>query len=281
MRSYRPLFISLVARQAARHKTRTSLTVLSVAFGVAVVVAVRIANTSAIASFNGAANVVAGGTAVEVVSKGEGLDDSMLTYVRRIRGIASVSPMIVGSLTHEATQTAYDFVGIDFVSALGLAGEQSAPDVAASKAQFSSRVFERGRIVLSAGLARRLHARLDQRLTLLAGARSLRLVVGGLLDDASLPPSQRRVIFSDISTAQEALGRIGRVDRIDVIPASGVDTTTLAKRIKAALPKNAALTTPADRAQELGKMISAFQFNLGALAAIALLVGVYLVFNAV
>ncbi|MBC5827669.1 MAG: ABC transporter permease, partial [Candidatus Eremiobacteraeota bacterium] len=281
MRALAALFTALVLRHAILHKGRTFLTLASVAIGVAVTVAVRLANASAVASFTGTANTVAGGTAVQIVAKGNGLPDGIVLAVRHVQGVASVSPVVSGSLTDGRSQAAYDLVGVDLLAALGMASDQSAPSIGAPGGRFSPTILWRGRIVLSESLARAFHTGLGSGITMLAGSHRVALVVGGIVPDAALPIAARNTIFCDVSTAQEALGRDGLLDRIDLVPLPGVSAKILQARLRAVLPRAAGLTTPGERADQLTKMVSAFQFNLAALAAIALLVGAYLVFNAV
>ncbi len=281
MRAAASLFGALVVRHALAHKARTALTLASVAIGVAVTVAVRLANASAIASFSSTANMVAGGTVVQVVSNGDGLADRMLLTVRAVDGVASAAPIVSGTLTDEPNQAAYEAIGIDLLAALGMASGDGAPSIGGRRVKLAPTILERGRIIISASLARRLHADLGRSLTLTAGSRPVRLSVGGIVDDAELPLAARSSIFCDLSTAQETFGRPGLLDRIDVVPAAGVAPAALRARLRAALPGSVSFTTPADRAGQLAKMVSAFAFNLAALAAIALLVGAFLLFNAV
>jgi putative ABC transport system permease protein len=175
----------------------------------------------------------------------------------------------------------FDLVGIDLVAAAGLAERESAPPIEQSGGvKISADIFRRGRVVIGSGLAERLGLSLNARFDAIAGSRSVPLVVGGVVDDATLPAGWRDVIFADISTAQETLGKHG-LDRIDVVPAGGSAPSALATALRAKLPAALRVTTPDERSAALRKMTASFSFNLLALAAIALLVGAFLVYNAV
>lgn len=281
-RSLFGLFTALVARHAAVHRGRTALTIASVAIGVSVVVAVAVANESAIASFQGSADYVSGGAAIEVSSQGPGFADAAIARVRALSGVAAASGVVAGSATDPVTLAVYDLVGIDFVAAMGLSGDtRDSRWTERQKANVSGRIFERGAIVVSSSLARRLHAGLGSAVTMLVGSRSRTFFVAGIVDDEAMPIGARGAIFCDLSTAQEALDRIGRIDRIDVVPSSGADAGRLVRRLAAVLPRGTLISTPSRRTEVVAKMTDAFRFNLAALAAIALLVGAYLVFNAV
>lgn len=274
------LFVALVARHAVRHRARTLLTLASVAVGVAVVVAVAIANHNAIASFEDSANYVSGGATIEALTNGVGFPDASVARAAAVPGVLFTTGVVEGSVTEPNTHAAYDLVGVDFLASLGLAGGAGSP-AHFEKARFSPRVFERGAVVLSSSLAQRLDAGLGTRFSMLAGVRTAHFLVAGVVHDAAMPLGARSTIFCDLSTAQEALGRIGRIDRIDVTPSAGARAAAVVDGLRAALPAGTRLSAPADRTQTVAKMTDAFRFNLAALAAIALLVGAYLVFNAV
>ena len=280
MRRLAGLFVALVARHAARHRARSGLTVASVAVGVAVVVAVAIANRNAVASFEGSASYVSGGSQIEVTINGNGFPDRSVARAAAVRGVAAASGIIDGSVTDPRNHAAYDLIGLDFLAATGLAPDRTLA-AGFTHAQLSPRIFERGALVMSASLARRLHVALGDSLALLAGVTPQRYFIAGIVDDAAMPLGARGTVFCDLSTAQDTLGRLGRVDRIDIALSGGADSRTVVAALKRALPAGARIETPADRTQALDRMTDAFRFNLAALAAIALLVGAYLVFNAV
>ncbi|HEY7981358.1 MAG TPA: FtsX-like permease family protein [Candidatus Eremiobacteraceae bacterium] len=295
MQGFIALFKGLVLRHATLHAGRTALTIASVAIGVALTVAVRMANASATESFTGAANTVAGGTALQIVADAGQIRDDFLTTVASVTGVESVSPIVSGSVAVSdssscrgvvdrstcAKNAGFDLIGIDLVAAAGLAEREAAPPIEQhGGAKISADIFRRGRVVIGSGLAARLGLSLDSGFDAIAGNRSVALVVGGVVDDATLPDGWREVIFTDISTAQETLGKRG-LDRIDVVPAAGQVPSALAAALRAKLPAGLRVTTPDDRSAALRKMTASFSFNLLALAAIALLVGAFLVYNAV
>ncbi|HEY5094651.1 MAG TPA: FtsX-like permease family protein [Candidatus Eremiobacteraceae bacterium] len=294
MRGFAALFSGLVFRYAALHAGRAALTIASVAIGVGLTVAVRIADASATESFTGSANTVAGGTALQIVPDAGRIPDDVLASVRVVPGVASVSPIVMGSIAVSepsacksaarskcSTQAGFDLVGIDLVAAAGLAESGSAPPIDRNgSAKISAGIFRRGRVVLGSALASRLGLTLGARFEAVAGSRPVPLVVGGIAEDSMLPAGWREVIFADISTAQETFGRHG-LDRIDVVPAPGKNPTALAADLRAKVPPGLRVTTPDERSAALRKLTASFSFNLLALAAISLLVGAFLVYNAV
>jgi putative ABC transport system permease protein len=99
------------------------------------------------------------------------------------------------------------------------------------------------------------------------------------------------LLLADIATAQELTGRLGVLDRIDLIlPEDCLGTGELegpsestgcpqAERIRALLPPEAQLLSVAARTGTVQEMTAAFRLNLTALSLLALVVGMFLIYN--
>ena len=88
------------------------------------------------------------------------------------------------------------------------------------------------------------------------------------------------LIIADISTAQTWLAMLGMLTRIDVkIPQD--DETVIADKIRNALPIDGRLLSAAGRTRSVTEMSAAFMTNLTAMSLLALLVGVFLIYNSV
>jgi putative ABC transport system permease protein len=84
------------------------------------------------------------------------------------------------------------------------------------------------------------------------------------------------LMLTDIATAQSLTGTRGRLTQIDLILPEGFSTDELST----ALPAGTLLVTSALRNSQVAEMTEAFQVNLIALSLLALLVGVFLIYNA-
>jgi putative ABC transport system permease protein len=99
------------------------------------------------------------------------------------------------------------------------------------------------------------------------------------------------LVVMDIAAAQVALGRLGYIDRLEIRidDASRLDQVeaTIAQKLAAAGDGNGAadgdvtLQRPARRGRQIEKMQAAFRSNLTALSTIALVAGMFLVYNTV
>src|SRR5213078_1513967 len=107
------------------------------------------------------------------------------------------------------------------------------------------------------------------------------LTIVGLLQPAD-PASARALdglLVTDIATAQETLGAVGRLTRIDLIVGDDAPGRALLARIGQALPAGADLVTAGSQAGATARMILAFQWNLAALSLLALVVGMFLIYQ--
>ncbi len=120
---------------------------------------------------------------------------------------------------------------------------------------------------------------------LVAGAlrrRTLLDIVGLLEPNDDL--SRRALdslLIADIAAGQEVLGKIGKIDRIDLIVAEGEEGAVDLARIEAILPPGARIVPAAARQGAVSQMTAAFHLNLTALSLLALVVGMFLIYNTV
>jgi putative ABC transport system permease protein len=85
----------------------------------------------------------------------------------------------------------------------------------------------------------------------------------------------------DIAAAQEALGRFGRLDRVDVTVLPGEDLGRVEAAIRAAVPASFLVRRPGTRSEENQRMLRAFRWNLRVLSYISLVVGAFLIYNTI
>ena len=72
------LFRWIILRRLRQEPMRTGLTVVGIALGVGVVLAVQLANASALGGFRAALDAVAGRTSLEIAGSGVGVSEQAL-----------------------------------------------------------------------------------------------------------------------------------------------------------------------------------------------------------
>ena len=134
-------------------------------------------------------------------------------------------------------------------------------------------------MLISRPVAERYGLKIGATLPLEINGRSQEAFIAGLLEPADSLSARTLdgLVLADIATAQELTGMIGRLDRIDLILPSG--DRALIDRLSAQLPPGARLEPVAARSGTLEQITAAFRVNLTALSLLALVVGLFLIYN--
>ncbi|MDH3691282.1 MAG: ABC transporter permease, partial [Gammaproteobacteria bacterium] len=147
-------------------------------------------------------------------------------------------------------------------------------------ADMEALITKPGATLLAEDTAHRLGLRRGDRLTLSIDGVSQALTVVGLIkqDNELTRRAMDSIIITDISTAQELLNLIGRLSRIDVI-VSEDDTDAQIQQIREILPSETDIVPSDARSSSQQQMTRAFELNLTALSLLALVVGMFLIYN--
>ncbi|HEX9114910.1 MAG TPA: FtsX-like permease family protein, partial [Anaerolineae bacterium] len=274
-------------RYLRRHRAATALMVLGVALGVAVMVAIDLANSSASRAFDLSIDAVAGRATHQIVGGPRGLDEAVYTRLRVQGGIERAAPVVSDYLTSpQLGNRPIQLLGIDplaegpFRSYLGGAGAATGSAGGAVPAgQLVAFLTRPGALFISDDLAAQSGVRLGQTIDVTVAGRRATAYVAGLLHpgDALTRRGLSGLVLADIATVQELTGRLGRLDQIDLIlPANDSAAEAAVTRL---LPPDAQLVAASARAGAIDQMTAAFRTNLTALSLLALLVGMFLIYN--
>ena len=266
-------------RWHGRHRVQTLLLILGVALGVALVVGIDIANTSADRAFRLSTTSLTGKATHQIVGDGIGISDTVFSFLRQRIGFRPSAPVIEGVLSLEGvTVRQLRLLGVDPYSEPPFRGYVAARVDAAAIVPF---LTVPGSIALSAELAAELRVAPGDTLHLRRGVRSLRMPVAGILraGDELERRSLRGMIITDIATAQDVMDLPGRLSHIDLIVAD--DTAATLARLRALLPAGVRIETAERRSSAISSMTDAFSLNLTALSLLALLVGMFLIYDTV
>lgn len=268
---------------ARRHRLQSALLVLGVALGVAVVVAIDLANGSALAAFQLSTEAVTGRATHRIVGGRRGLDEDLYRRLRVELGVRTSAPVVEGKVRVKALGgETLTLLGVDpfaeppFRGFLGSAGQGAASDVLAP---FLARPDA---VLVARDLAARAGVGVGDPLTLTLGPRTVTATVAGLLAPAD--DLGRRaldgLILADVGTAQAMLDRVGRLDRIDLLaPEGDAARAAFLDPIRRILPPGAEIVPASASQATVASMTEAFRLNLTALSLLALLVGMFLIFN--
>src|SRR6185503_8432068 len=89
-----------------------------------------------------------------------------------------------------------------------------------------------------------------------------------------------QLAVADIAAAQTWLGKVGRVDQIDVVLREGADVEAAKTRLSAALPATLNVLRPAEHGMQYEAVLSSFRAMLTGLSTLCLIAGLFIVYNA-
>jgi putative ABC transport system permease protein len=278
------VMLRLAARYIDRRLLQSILFVLGVALGVAMMVAIDLANGSSSRAFALSTRSVTGSATHQILGGPSGLPNSLFRDLRVGLGLEEIAPVVETFVrVAELGDVPLRLFGVDPFSEPPFReylSQVNADGTTAEGAQafeaFNQFLTEPNTVILSADLAARHGVAVGDSVTLRlpAGAEQVRII--GLIEaeDESSREALNSLIIADIATAQALIGRPNELTRIDLILPDGYDTAA----ITALLPAGAVLQTSDRQAGALAQMTAAFELNLQALSLLAL---VFLIYNTV
>jgi putative ABC transport system permease protein len=272
------LFYRLMVRPLLREPVRLSLTVLGVAFGIAVVLAIDLASNAATGSFHSSVESLAGDNDLEVVAAG-GVPESVVATLATLPSALRISPRMEDFAVVADSQQTLPLIGLDLIAT------GSRYDAAGSSEPLAAKSGMRGESRLADLAARQsiwvsssLNKRPGDQLSLLINDRVYNCTVRGVYHD---PGGNENAIVMDIAGAQSILNRFGRVDRILIKLPPGAEIEASRKDLGKVLPAGVEIRPQGTGTEENRKMLAAFRWNLRLLSCIALVVGAFLIYNTI
>jgi putative ABC transport system permease protein len=269
------LLYRLMVRPLLREPGRALLILFAVALGDAAVVAIDLAGDAAAGSFHSSIETLAGKSDFEVTAAG-GLPEAIIGRLAALPYALDVSPRIEDHANVVATGETVPLIGMDLVSEAA-----GAPDTKNKDAELSQSlryINDPDAIWATRGLGKPI----GDKISLLINDQARDYVVRGLIPDSAQVSGD--ALLMDIGAAQLATGKQGRVDRIliktphpDNVPR---DFEMWQQRLKQPLPAGVLLNAQGSETYANRRMLAAFRWNLRILSYIALLVGAFLIYNA-
>jgi putative ABC transport system permease protein len=276
-----PLY-RLAWRRLRRRPFQYILFIAGVAIGVAMMVSIDLANGSARRAFSLSTDAITGKATHRIAGGPAGLDEALYRRIRVEAGFSPAAPVVEGYVgAPELGGQPFRLIGIDpfaeppFRDYFAPAGNEGGLAVDSLLAFLTTP----NSVILSQATAEAAGVGLGNTVTLNVNGRPQTATISGLLQPAD-SVSQRAlegILFTDIASAQEMLGMVGRLSHIDLIAA---DDAALSA-VRAILPAGATLDAAAARGNAIRQMTAAFELNLSALSMLALVVGMFLIYNTV
>ncbi|MFA6288788.1 MAG: FtsX-like permease family protein [Opitutaceae bacterium] len=304
-----PLTALLLRRITLRHwrtaPKQSALLVLILSLGVAVFVSIRLANHAAVASFSNFTDTLTGQSDWIIQAPAGTLPESVLPELREALGTRPVhiipiveatasTPPAPGAENRFGRPT-YTLLGVDLLSVVNLARPQDKPFYGQGGDALTGAVPTEGTegfwdavkttpwVWISRDFAPVLPATLD----LVIDETVRTLPVAGVIPTApDAPRAPPHLFIFDLARLQELTGKTGRVDRVEFLVEAGPRIAERRAELQPILEKLGRsgerwiVTAPGARRDAAETMTRAFRLNLTILSLIALLVGLYLIFQA-
>jgi putative ABC transport system permease protein len=292
---------SLLQRRLA-----TTLSLLAITLGVALGLAVQLIHAAALDEFERGMRVLGGEADLQVVGPRAGFDDAVYVLLAQRPEVAQASPVLEVEARLPGREGRLRIVGVDVFRIahvtpallpssretergsaddgenMSATGGEPGPeqaherrgDTPAPSPRFAA--LQPDALFLSPAAGAALGLAVGDRLAVQAGVHEQVLRVTGTVPAAGLGQA---LAVMDIAAAQAVFGQLGRLTRIDLRLAPGVDRATARERLGALLPAGVEVLAPEAMVRQTAGLSRAYRVNLTMLAAIALLTGGFLVFS--
>ena len=271
------LFYRLMMRPLFREPVRMSLTILAVALGVAVVLAMELAGNAAAGSFHSSMETLAGDYTLEIIAPG-GVPDAVVGMLATQPIPLRFSPRIEDFATILSNKETLPLIGIDMIAEGGRYVGADNPQMTNGSPDSPARALRRLEEPTSVWVGSSLGKKPGDQIELLINDQTSLYTVRGVYPDSG---GNESAIVMDLAGADRALKRAGRLDRILLKIPESANPEEWQKRIAALLPTGVEIRPQGTGTVENRKMLAAFRWNLRLLSYIALVVGAFLIYNTI
>lgn len=278
--------LTLLRRLSARHLAsaplRSGLVVLGIALGVAVVVATRATSSGMLASFDELVQRTAARADMSVVGNESGIPSELTAELSAVPGVEHAAATLELSTSFTDDGQPLLVLGVDFLGDthfLPFKGEGEDDRIVEDPLAFAN---DPTALLITQTLAKKRKLAVGDPVQVLGVDGPVNLNVRGiLLDEGPAASFGGQVAVMFIDAAQVAFGRGTLVDRIDIAVADKSDVKKVTQAIEKALAGKARVELPEKSGERLRSMAAPLHDGLQMSGIVALIVGVFIIYNAV
>ncbi|BBM88014.1 FtsX-like permease family protein [Candidatus Uabimicrobium amorphum] len=261
-----------------RHPWLTLFLILGVTLGVAVIVAIDIANQSAMRSFSMSLESVSGKTTHRIVGGSQGIDEKIYSDLKIKLNVAKCAPVISNYVN---VGRDIKLIGIDIFAEAPFRSYVNRDNLSLSDDAFVAFSQQERAVILSQQLATELNTGVGKKIDMEFGGQRIPVSVVAVISpqDPFVQKSLSGIMITDISSAQEIFGSYGRLSHVDLIIEKNIVETL--KKIRNILPEEARIEELQQSNRKTQHIISSFQLNLSALSLLAILIGAFIIYDTV
>lgn len=285
-------------RHAVRGWKHTLTVIAILALGVAAFLSIRLANRAAVVSFAGFSESISGGSDLTVTAPAGLLAADHLRELRLALGgqsahlvplLRASAAMPPGDGRAEFGRENFILLGLDLIGVQNLQADIGTDErlinLGGDAADFWSIIRNPQHLFVSEPLARRHRLEVGSRFPLIVTDRSIPFEIVGILPQARGDvPVPENLVVMDIAALQRLTGEEGLVSQVDLVlphgPRHEADVQAAETVLASAADGRWVIRDPIVERGSGERMTAAFRMNLTILSLIALLVGAYLVTQA-
>ena len=276
---FKNLFTALILRPLLSDPFRAAITILGVAIGVAIFLSIRLTNAQTMLSFQESVDLVLGKSDAVIHADGLSFDETHFKKLLALRESIKVYPVVEGYGIESGTGEVVEILGTDLLQDSGIR-DFSFKTVKPDLKGLLPIILDPKGIILPEKFIPGTHFQPGDSIGFLINGQKRKLNVTAVLENKGVAKALNgNFAMMDIAAAQLALGKLGKLDRIDVEFLGEKNFDQMRQKISEVLPGFLRIDRPQRKSRQVEKMLRAFQYNLTALSFVALLVGLYLIYN--
>ncbi|MBX3043644.1 MAG: FtsX-like permease family protein [Candidatus Kapabacteria bacterium] len=256
---------------------QTLLSIIGIMLGVAVVISIDIANQSAYKAFELSMESVSGKATHQIISNPPGLADSLFRIIKTEQYIPKAAPVIEKFVGYKGDiPRTFTLIGIDPFHEAPFR-DYTADFRAIGGFDIAAFLTKKGAVVMSEFTARSLNINPGENFLVESDGKPKELFLLATIktDNEKQAKIIENLLICDISNAQDIAESQGFISRIDLI----LDDSFDFENLEAILPESARLQKSDTRSETGKQMTESFRINLTAMSLLALIVGMFLIYN--
>ncbi len=276
------LLRTLSWRHVQRHRLRTLLTFLGIVLGVGVIVAIALVNRSLTSSFQSTIDQIAGKAVLQVSNGESGIIEAAFPIIRDTPGVRDAAVAVEGFLPVRGAEKERLYVyGVDLLTDTAIRDHRFV-GATSDFDQALDFISQPDSIALTESFSHRLNLPLGAKITLTTSRGKQDYTVRALLREEGMAKVfGGNLALMDLPLAQQALGKEGKLDIVDLTVEEGEKIEAVRERLVQRLEGSAEVERPRKRGEQMELLLTSFRIGLFFVSLIALFVGFFLIYNTV
>jgi putative ABC transport system permease protein len=261
-----------------KEKTKLGVAIAGMILGIAVYASIRIANETAIQSFEKSTSLVSGPSSISVQGMSGKVSEDIYETMHSAEGIFALTPLSSRFVSFKKKDGAYGTIQIIGIDVLSPASKVRTAEFTTPRNSVLELLSQPPSGLVSSQLTEALTD--DQKISLLIEGKESSIQVRGTLPDTTLSNAYGgNVLVLDISIYQELFGEFGFVDRFSILPDEDFSKELLIETLGTMLGSEFEIKESGALYEAGRSMSAAFRLNLTFLAGISIVVAVLLIYN--